>query len=185
MDEANEMMLGYELLGKSENTRGSDFSRSACWEFTGFPCEKCMEQVVVLGNRAIGYRGTCMLCAETMKSSLLTMDEQALVNDFAIDGVRRQGDLAVSRICFDGVTAEKAAGWLSRHGVEADLEKKAWGRQAVLGSNFDQMSLKVAKCENGVFVLIGKTYDEAEEEKSSGGKDMDLQKSGEFMGYTI
>ena len=185
MEKANEMMLGYELLGREENKRGDDFSRISCWEFTGFPCEKCMEQVVVLGNRPLGHHGTCMMCAETMKSSLLTVDEQILVDDFSSEGVRRQGDLAVSRIFFDGGTTEKAAGWLSRHGVEAETTQKSWGRQACLGSNFDQMSLKVAKCENGVFILIGKTYDEAEEEKGSGDDGMDLQKSGEHMGYTL
>jgi hypothetical protein len=153
-----ENLYSFYLDSKDEAEKGG--ARVFGWEFTGFPCEKCIEVISGLGTRPVGARGECLICKESMKSVQFGPEEAGLVSGIA-EGKMQNGEYGVAHFLFDTRrTANGADSWFKEKSlsIEPEVEATTFGSAVEIHDpkRFDPLSFKIVTLDKGVKVVIGK-----------------------------
>lgn len=183
-------LYSFYLDSKEQASRA--VSRVFGWEFTGFPCEKCVDQVIALGVRPIGAKGECLICGETMKAVQFGPEESELAGGI-LKGEMRADNFGVAHLLFDHrLVANGVGGWFEKKSleIEPEVESTTFGAAVEVSDpeNFDPLSFKLVRLEKGVLAVIGEFregFGGGEEERQpeeKGSPDASV-KMAERMGY--
>lgn len=184
-----ENLLSFYLESQEEGSQAR--SRVNGWEFSGFPCEKCVEQVMTLGVRPIGAKGECLICGETMKSVMLTNEDAALLSEISKG---KAGKTGVVHLLFNtNRVANGIPEWLAEKSMELEPEEESTIFGAAVEVNdpawFDALSFRLGRVDKGVLAVIG-TFKEGFENKEPSEDDGEPEeksdasvKMAERMGY--
>lgn len=153
----------YSFYLDSKEQEAQAVPRLFGWEFTGFPCEKCVEVVSGLGVRPVGAKGECLICKESMKSVQFDADESRLIVGI-MDGKMQAGEMGVAHLLFD--TRRVANGvkeWFAEKSleIEPEVEHTTFGAAVEINDpeGFDPLSFKLVNLEKGVKAVIGRFRD--------------------------